>query len=241
MNNLAHNILPSLYTSRKQLSSTPFDKLPDAIFEKIIDYLDDGDIPPLHVTSGAIFLRLYEYIRHGREKSHQNRDRNLPTRSPEEDTARVPLIVQVNFSERTRRVYVNLKPRYYQLLIIVGRVLSKDAKTLFQAYQRSMEYHFRLKRSEQIIVSTSETQRELYTKYDEKIYHFEDMKAFYQQNISYRTSLFERSDFLSPNSIDFRKSEDNISELARIKGYKIIKSLISRPYGSIGKIPLQDT
>ena len=151
------------------------------------------------------------------------------------------MIVQVNFSERTRRVYANLKPRYYQLLIIVGRVLSRDAKNLFQAYQRSMEYHFRIKRSEQIIVSTSDTQRELYTKYAEKIYHFEDMRAFYQQNISYRTSLFEHSDFLSPKSIDFRKSEDNISELARIKGYKIIKSLISRPYGSIEEISLQDT
>ena len=69
MNNLAHNILPSLYTSHKNLSPTPFDKLPDAIFEKIIDYLDDGDIPPFHVVSRAIFLRLYEYIRHGRKRA----------------------------------------------------------------------------------------------------------------------------------------------------------------------------
>ena len=55
--------------SHKQISSTPFDQLPDTTFEKIIDYLDDADIPPFHVASKAIFLRIYEYVRHGREKA----------------------------------------------------------------------------------------------------------------------------------------------------------------------------
>ena len=241
MNYSVHCILPALYMSHKQISSTPFDQLPDTTFEKIIDYLDDADIPPFHVASKAIFLRIYEYVRHGREKSQHNSNRHLSARDTDERIARLPLIIHVDFSEHTRRVYVNLKPRFYKFLIIVGRVLSRDAKNLFKAYQRSMEYHFRLERSEQIIINTSETQRELYPKYAEVICQFEEMKAYYQRNISYRTSLFERSNFLSPKSIDFRKSEDNINELARIKGYKIIKSLISRPYGSIEKIPSQDT
>ena len=207
--------------SYTEQGTTSFDHLPTVTFEHILDNLNDQDIAAFHLVSRTIFKRVYEYIRHGRETSRKDRDRcirfNYPV-NPETHSSEAKLARE----EYIRQFYVNLKPRFYQLIIYVGRVLPKEARILFDAYQSSMQYCIWRKIWED----------EEDTHFEQLSFNFEELQKFYRKNYSFRM-LFDSRNSQSYYSITSRQSDIDVSGLARQRANHIRKKLTSRPYDSL--------
>ena len=107
-----------------QKSTTLFDKLPTSAFEQILALLNDEDIAPFHLASKYLFSRVYEYIRHGRENSRQERERRIKQLYGN-SYMNAPRWVLDGRYEYIRRIYMKLKPRFYRLALFVGRMTPK--------------------------------------------------------------------------------------------------------------------
>ena len=108
----------SQFMTRNLTMAQSLDHLPTPIFEKILNYLDDEDIPALHLVSRDIYSRVYEYIRHGREWSRIEREkclRNLYST----DLNDISPETQLHRNEYVRQMHVALKTRFYALTIVV--------------------------------------------------------------------------------------------------------------------------
>ena len=206
--------------TRVSESITSFDDLPTVAFERILDNLNDQDIAPFHLVSKRIFQRTYEYIRHGREQSRKDREKDYRRFYPNDPPGVSP---EVHASRRdyVRYHHVNLRPRFYQLIIYVGRVLPREGEILIDAYKDVLTYSFIRKLREQ----------SPYIHFERLCFNFREVEKFYKGNVSYRM-LFDEHKSPYYYSIAFRRSNWDIPSLARKKGNRIRKELATRPYSS---------
>ena len=187
-----------------------FDKLPTSAFELVLDLLNDEDIPPFHLVSKSIFSRVYEYIRHGRENSRRERERSI-IELYGDNYLRAPISVISARHHYVRRLHVNLKPRFYRLALIVGRVLPREGVILIDAYKEVLNYSIWRK--------LFEIKDYNYIHYDEMTFDFEEIQKFYRRNISYR-ELFDRRNPPPSYKITKRKSELDLKIPTRKKAFR---------------------
>ena len=206
-------------TSHVELEKS-FDDLPTVVFERILDELNDQDIAPFHLVSRNCFKRTYEYIRHGREQSRAERERDF-TRFYSQDSAEVSQSVNAARKEYVRYHHINRRPRFYQLIIYVGRILPREGEILIDAYKDVLIYSFVRKLFE----------KSPYIHFERICFQFQELQKFYKENISYRM-LFD--DFKTPfyYPIGSRRSETDIPSLVRFRENRIRRELTARPYSS---------
>ena len=209
-----------------------FQHLPAQIADKILSQLSDTDLAALHVASRSTFCLCYEYLRHGREASRRQREKDFQQRYAGKVNHLAPIEKHRQskaYLDLVRRDHMRKYPRFYALSIQIERLTTPEISLLIQTYTNVFTYLFSRNSSRWCLQNGFWC----YPAEDHLLLPYHLLKSFYYKKIDYRLvfqfflNLQSKSPFWSGSLEDLayiRKFEKDLldgTNDSRFKSWKL--------------------
>ena len=208
-----------------------FQDLPAQIADNILSQLSDTDLAALHVANTSTFGLCYEYLRHGREASRRQREKDFQERYAGKVND-LPLIERHGQSraylDLVRRDHMRKYPRFYALSIQIERLTTPEISLLIQTYTNVFTYLFSRTSSMWCLRNGFWC----YPAEDHLLLPYNLLKSFYYKKIDYRLvfqfflNLQSKSPFWSGSLEDLaniRKLEEDLLDKTKYSRFNFWK------------------